>query len=98
MTETNGAATPAPDARHVLVVSTVAEPAAALGEHLRSDDVVKVVVPVVGQGVLDWLANDEKAFSAALEVAETTAEELPGTSVAAAAGEGDVGLAIRDAL
>jgi hypothetical protein len=84
--------------RNVLVVSTVAEPAAALGDQLRDDDVVKVVVPVVGQGILDWLANDERAFSEAQETAETTARELPGTTVAADAGEADVALAIRDAL
>ena len=84
--------------RNVLVVSTVADPAAALGSQLRDDDVVKVVVPVVGQGILDWLANDERAFSEAQQTAETTARELPGTAVAAAAGEGDVGLAIQDAL
>ena len=84
--------------RNVLVVSTVADPAAALGDQLRDDDVVKVVVPVVGQGILDWLANDERAFSEAQEVADTTARELPGTTVDAAAGEADVALAIRDAL
>jgi hypothetical protein len=48
--------------------------------------------------VLDWLANDEKAFSHAVMVAERTAEALPGTTVEAAAGEADVELAIRDAL
>jgi hypothetical protein len=84
--------------RNVLVVSTVAEPAAALGAELRQDDIVKVVVPVVGQGLLDWLANDERAFARASEAAETTAQELPGTTVGAAAGEADVALAIRDAL
>jgi hypothetical protein len=65
---------------------------------LRDDDIVKVVVPVVGQGVLDWLANDERAFSHAVEVADRLAEELPGETVAAGAGEADVALAIRDAL
>jgi len=84
--------------RNVLVVSTLAEPTAALGEHLREDDTVKVVVPVVGQGVLDWLANDERAFSEASAIAETVGEDLPGTTVAAAPGESDVSLAIRDAL
>ena len=85
-------------ARNVLVVSTVADPAAALGDQLHDGDVVKVVVPVVGQGILDWLANDEQAFSEAKETAEATARELPGTTVAAAAGEADVALAIQDAL
>jgi hypothetical protein len=61
-------------------------------------DRVKVVVPVVRQGILDWLANDERAFSHAADVAERTAEELPGDTVEAVAGEADVQLAIRDAL
>ena len=61
-------------------------------------DAIKVVVPVVRQGVLDWLANDEKAFGEAEELAERTADRLPGETVEAVAGEADVGLAIRDAL
>src|SRR6478735_5967988 len=56
------------------------------------------VVPVVGQGVLDWLANDERAFSHAVEVADRLAGDLPGETVDAGAGEADVALAIRDAL
>src|SRR6478736_4570634 len=84
--------------RNVLVVSTVEEIGSALRSHLHEDDVVKVVVPVVGQGVLDWLANDERAFSHAVEVADHLAEELPGETVDAGAGEADVALAIRDAL
>ena len=84
--------------RNVLVVSAVPEPAVALAPHLHDGDVVKVVVPVVGQGMLDWLANDERAFSHAVEVAEETARELPGRSVMPAAGEGDIVLAIHDAL
>jgi hypothetical protein len=87
-----------PDGRNVLVVSTVEELGSSLRAHLRDDDTVKVVVPVVGQGVLDWLANDERAFSHAVEVADRLAEELPGETVAAGAGEADVALAIRDAL
>jgi hypothetical protein len=55
-------------------------------------------VPVVRQGLLDWLANDQKAFGRAERVAERTAEQLPGDTVDAAAGEANVGLAIRDAL
>jgi hypothetical protein len=87
-----------PGGRNVLVVSTVEEIGTALRAELNEDDVVKVVVPVVGQGFLDWLANDEKAFSHAVGVADAMAEELPGTTVDAGAGESDVGLAIRDAL
>jgi hypothetical protein len=53
-----------------------------------------VVVPVVRQGVLDWLANDEKAFGRAEQVAESTAEQLPGQTVETVAGEANVGLAM----
>ena len=41
-------------------------------------DELKVVVPVVQQGFLDWLANDERAASHAEEEAERLAEALPG--------------------
>ena len=85
-------------ARNVLVVSTVEDADAALRAHFAEDDTIKVVVPVIGQGVLDWLANDQKAFGHAERVAERTAERLPGETVDAVAGEADVGLAIRDAL
>ena len=49
-------------AKNVLVVSTVEDADAALRAHFAEDDTIKVVVPVIGQGVLDWLANDQKAF------------------------------------
>ncbi len=91
-------ANPTPGGRKVLVVSTVEEIGAALSAELHEDDTVKVVVPVVGEGFIDWLANDEKAFSHASDVADAAAEELPGTTVDAGAGESNVGLAIRDAL
>jgi hypothetical protein len=84
--------------RNVLVVSTVEHGEAILRDELGDTDRVKVVVPVVRQGVLDWLANDERAFSHAEEVAERTAQELPGETVETVAGEADVELAIRDAL
>jgi hypothetical protein len=84
--------------KNVLVVSTVEE----ADDHLRAEfgevDAIKVVVPVTGQSLLDWLAGDEKAFSHAERVAERTAERLPGETIEAGAGESDVGLAIRDAL
>jgi hypothetical protein len=85
-------------ARQILVISTVEHADDVLRRHLGEADAVKVVVPVVRQGVLDWLANDERAFSRAQEVAEHTADKLPGATVAAVAGEADVDLAIRDAL
>ena len=84
--------------RNVLVVSTVDHADELLRSHISEDDTVKVVVPVVRQGFLDWLANDEKAFSRAGRVAARTAEELPGETDDAVAGEADVGLAVRDAL
>lgn len=83
---------------NVLVVSTVEDPVELLRSHIGEADTVKVVVPVVRQGFLDWLANDEKAFSRAEQVAEQTAEELPGETVDAVAGEANVALAVRDAL
>ena len=85
-------------ARNVLIVSTVEHAEDELRALVGDAEAIKVVVPVVRQGVLDWLANDEKAFGRAEQAAERTAEQLPGETVDAAAGEADVGLAIRDAL
>jgi hypothetical protein len=84
--------------RNVLVVSTVEGAEEALRDQLDDVDELKVVVPAVRQGVLDWLANDEQAFSRAQEEAERAAAALPGETVEAQAGEADVELAIRDAL
>ena len=61
-------------------------------------DTIKVVVPVVRQGVLDWLANDQKALDEAEAIAQRTADKLPGETAEAVAGEPNVELAIRDAL
>jgi hypothetical protein len=83
---------------NVLVVSTVDHPEDVLRRYVGEGDKLKVVVPVVRQGVLDWLANDQKAFSHAEHVAEDMAAHLPGETVEAKAGEADVDLAIRDAL
>ena len=83
---------------NVLVVSTVEHSDDVLRAHVGNADAIKVVVPVVRQGVLGWLANDQTAFSHAEAVAEQTAERLPGETVEAVAGEADVGLAVRDAL
>jgi hypothetical protein len=87
-----------PCMRNVLVVSTVEHVEAALRAQVGPADAIKVVVPVVRQGVLDWLASDQRAFAHAEGVAERTAEQLPGVTVGAVAGEADVELAIRDAL
>lgn len=84
--------------RNVLVVSTVEHAEATLRAHIGRADTIKVVVPVVRQSALDWLANDQHAFAHAERVAARVAEELPGETVAAVAGEADVELAIRDAL
>jgi hypothetical protein len=61
--------------RNVLVVSTVEHADDVLRAHVGDADTIKVVVPVVRQGVLDWLANDQKAFDHAERVAERTAEQ-----------------------
>ena len=84
--------------KNVLLVSTVEDAADVLRPHFEEADTIKVVVPVTGQGILDWLASDEKAFHHAEEVAERTAEQLPGETAEAVAGEANVALAVRDAL
>ena len=78
--------------KRVLVVSTVEGAEDAIREELQGAQVdeVKVVVPAVRQGVLDWLANDERAFSHAQDVADRTAEALPGDTVEASEGAADV--------
>src|SRR6185295_7644004 len=83
---------------NVLVVSTVDHAERALSRHLRPGDAVKVVVPAVRQGFLDWLANDERAFAHAEENAAHTADALPADATEAGAGEADITLAIQDAL
>jgi hypothetical protein len=85
-------------AKNVLVVSTVDGAEEVLRAELGDVEQMKVVVPAVRQGVLDWLANDEQAFSQAEEEAVRTAAALPGETVDARAGEADIELAIRDAL
>lgn len=83
---------------NVLVVSTVDHPEEVLRSYVGEEDKLKVVVPVVRQNFLDWLANDQKAFTHAENVAEDVAAQLPGETVEAMAGEANVDLAIRDAL
>ena len=84
--------------KNVLIVSTVEQAEDVLRAHVGTADTIKVVVPVVRQGMLDWLANDQQAFGRAERVAEVTADQLPGETVETGAGEANVGLAIRDAL
>ena len=84
--------------RNVLVVSTVEHAESALRDRLGPNvDEVRVVVPVVQQGFLDWLANDERAASDAEDEASRLAAELPNVADARK-GEADVLLAIQDAL
>jgi hypothetical protein len=84
--------------RNVLVVSTVDHADDTLRARIGDDvDEVRVVVPVVQQGFMDWLANDERAASHAEEEAARLEEELPAVSDARK-GEADVLLAIQDAL
>lgn len=78
---------------NVLVISTVEHPEDVLRDQVGPVDKLKVVVPVVRQGILDWLANDERAFSQAARIAEDAAAELPGETVEAVPGEADVELA-----
>ncbi len=83
---------------YVLVVTTAEREDDALRGAVGPDDHVKVVVPALKQGLLDWLANDERAFSHAARVADDRAAELPADDVDTAAGEANIALAIRDAL
>jgi hypothetical protein len=83
--------------RNVLVVSMI-EDADVLRSHIGAADTIKVVVPVVRQGVLDWIANDQNGFDEAEAIAQRTADKLPGETTEAVAGEPNVELAIRDAL
>ena len=83
---------------NILVVSTVDHPERVLRNRIDESDAVKVVVPVVCQGVLDWLANDQRAFAHAEKAAQRAGDKLPGEAVETVAGEADVDLAIRDAL
>jgi hypothetical protein len=85
--------------RNVLVVNTVEGAKDAFEQQLGPDvERVKVVVPVVRQGVLSWLTTDQQAYDRAREQAEHTAEELPVDDAEAVVGEADVELAIQDAL
>jgi hypothetical protein len=84
--------------RNVLVVSTTEDVGDAVAPYVGENDTVKVIVPVVGQGFMDWLSNDEKAFAHADAAANDLAEAVPGETVEARAAESDVTLAIHDAL
>jgi hypothetical protein len=85
--------------RNVLVVSTVDHAEDVLRRRLGGDvESLEVIVPVVKQGFLDWLANDERAFAEAASEATRLGDELPGEVREARAGEADIRLAIQDGL
>ncbi len=84
--------------RNILIVSTLDGPSPELNRFVSKRDNVRVVVPVVRQGIVDWIANDEQAFSQAEIVATETAAALPAETTSTRAGEADIALAIRDAL
>src|SRR5690348_15809599 len=83
---------------NILLISTVDQPEHVVRDEIAESDTVKLVVPVVKQGILDWLANDQRAFAKAADVAESAGEAVRGDTVEAVAGEADMELAIRDAL
>jgi hypothetical protein len=84
--------------RNILVVSTVHDAEDAVSPYIADDDTIKVVMPVVRQGALDWLANDEKAYAKAERAAADTAERLPGDTADTSFVDSDVRSAIDDAL
>lgn len=84
--------------RNILVVSTAHDAEDALRPHIAEGDTVKVVMPVVRQSPLDWLANDDKAYVKAERAAAETAERLPGETADTSFVDSDVRRAIEDAL
>jgi hypothetical protein len=84
--------------KNVLVVSTVEHPEDVLRAEVGEADTIKVVMPVVQVGVLDWLANDQEAFRAAATAANRAASRLPAGETEGVADAANVDLAIRDAL
>ncbi len=83
----------------VLVVSSV-ELAESVVRRLVGDEVETiVVVPVVRQSRLQWLANDDdRARETAQRAAARLAERTPGETIEARAGDPDPRLAVEDAL
>jgi hypothetical protein len=86
--------------RKVLVISTVSRSAAALREALGGEiDELRVVVPVVRQSRLQWLANaDDEARDQAEEAAAQLGRALPSKETESTAGDSDPVLAVEDAL
>ena len=69
-----------------------------MADLVRSTGRVKVVVPVVGEGIIDWLANDESGFARAQDEAARLGERIPGDAVDTGAGDSNIALAVQDAL
>jgi hypothetical protein len=86
--------------RKVLVISTVSRSAAALREAIGGEiDELRVVVPVVRQSRLQWLANaDDEARDQAEEAAAQLGRALPSKETESTAGDSDPVLAVEDAL
>jgi len=83
----------------VLVVSPVELAAPAIQSLVGDDAVTMVVVPAVRQSRLQWLANDEdRARAVAERASERLAENTPGATITARAGDPDPLRAIEDAL
>jgi hypothetical protein len=87
--------------RKVLVISTVARSAEALRKAIGGDvGELRVVVPVVHQSRLQWLANaDDEPREQAEQEAAQIGRELPSEQIeSTAAGDSDPFVAVKDAL
>jgi hypothetical protein len=93
-----GAAPPA--RRNVLVISTVARSSEALRAVIGGEiDQLRVVVPVVHQSRLQWLANaDDEPRAQAEEEAERLGRAVPSEGTESTAGDSDPLVAVEDAL
>jgi hypothetical protein len=86
--------------RKVLVVTTVSRSAAVLREAIGGEiDELRVVVPVVHQSRLQWLANaDDEPREEAEETAAQVGRSLPSKETESTAGDSDPLVAVEDAL
>ena len=86
--------------RKVLVVTTVSRSAAVLREAIGGEiDELRVVVPVVHQSRLQWLANaDDEPREEAEETAAEVGRSLPSKETESTAGDSDPLVAVEDAL
>jgi hypothetical protein len=86
--------------RKVLVISTVARSAEAVRTAIGGDvGELRVVVPVVDQTRLQWLANaDDEPREQAEQEAAQIGRELPSEQTESTAGDSDPLVAVKDAL